>query len=98
MEHTVHVDAMLASMEPHEFDEWMAEHNIEPWGDDWRQAGIVAAEIHNGFSAIVAAFTDGDMEAVTATDFYRPAKRKDKQLRYLTPQESLRKNRMTCGV
>ena len=30
--HTVDVDAMLASMTPAEFDEWLAMYAIRPWG------------------------------------------------------------------
>ena len=29
--HTVHVEAMLASMEPREFDAWLIAYNSQPW-------------------------------------------------------------------
>jgi hypothetical protein len=44
---TVHVDAMLAGMTPQEFDEWMTAHWLEPWGDDWLQASVIATAIIN---------------------------------------------------
>lgn len=30
-----------------EFALWKAAYRVDPWGDDWRQAATVAAEIHN---------------------------------------------------
>jgi hypothetical protein len=38
---------MLASMTTQQFEEWFAYYRIEPFGDEWRQAGIIAAEIRN---------------------------------------------------
>ena len=30
-----------------EFEEWMAMYDLEPWGDDWKQAAMVAAMVRN---------------------------------------------------
>lgn len=38
---------MLASMSPGEFDEWVLDHQDEPWGDDWLQASVIATAIIN---------------------------------------------------
>lgn len=38
---------MLASIEPEQFEEWRAMYQLEPWGDDWEQAGTVAAAVWN---------------------------------------------------
>jgi hypothetical protein len=38
---------MLAAIEPSKFDEWMAMYRLEPWGDDWKQAAMIAAKVHN---------------------------------------------------
>lgn len=33
-----------------EYAEWVALYDLEPWGDDWPQAAIVAASVLNSFS------------------------------------------------
>ena len=38
---------MLDQMTPEQMDEWIAFGLLEPFGDTWRQAGMVAAEINN---------------------------------------------------
>lgn len=38
---------MLDEITPEEFDEWWAYYTLEPWGDEWRQACLVAAEAAN---------------------------------------------------
>lgn len=30
-------------LDSQEFLEWMAEYNLEPWGDDWQQAAMISA-------------------------------------------------------
>ena len=34
-------------MDAKEFGEWIAFHNIEPFDDDWRQTGMIAAATQN---------------------------------------------------
>lgn len=92
---------MLAELEPRQFDEWLAEHNLEPWGDDWRQAGVVAAAIDNGFAAVATAFAGGEApEPAQPRDYYRKTKHRSVSSerrprgRYLTAEESLRRDRM----
>lgn len=41
------VDQMLDEMSPHQFDEWIAFHEIEGWGDEHRQTANVMATIFN---------------------------------------------------
>ena len=41
------VDAMLADMEPGQFNEWVALYNLDPWGDDAVQAARLEAAIIN---------------------------------------------------
>lgn len=91
---------MLAGMMPRQFDEWLAMYDLEPWAEEWRQTGTVAAEVGNGFQLIVAAFGGGVPTQIKATDYYRRTGRVEKENgpRRLTPEESLRKNRMLCGV
>lgn len=38
---------MLDELTPEEFDEWYAYYLVAPWGDEWAQAGTVAAEVFN---------------------------------------------------
>lgn len=39
---------MLDRIDPAVFDEWYAMYLVEPWGDEWQQAGAVAAASMNG--------------------------------------------------
>lgn len=39
---------MLDRIDPGVFDEWYAMYLVEPWGDEWQQAGAVAAASMNG--------------------------------------------------
>lgn len=93
---------MLAEIEPRQFDEWLAMHNIEPWGDDWQQAGTIASVLSNCIVALAASFGGekvNEEDLSQPTDYYRPEPRRNKtKLRYLTPEESLRRHRLMCGV
>lgn len=37
----------LSEIEPAQFEEWQAAYDLEPWGDDWKQAALIAATIRN---------------------------------------------------
>lgn len=41
------VDAMLADIEPWQFDEWQNLYDLEPWGNDWWQAAAIQAAVMN---------------------------------------------------
>lgn len=44
---------MLDELTPEQLDEWIAYYRIEPFGEPWRQAALIAAEAHNaGVTAI----------------------------------------------
>lgn len=49
---------MLERMGPEQFEERMAHHMLEPWGDDWRRAGVVAAMIWNAALLQMGLFKD----------------------------------------
>lgn len=38
---------MLSELTPEQFDELQAYHMLEPWGDDWRRSGTIAAMAYN---------------------------------------------------
>lgn len=38
---------MLDELEPRQLSEWFAYYRIEPFGESWKQAGTIAATIHN---------------------------------------------------
>lgn len=38
---------MLARMSRKQFNGWMAEHSLDPWGDDWYMAATIASTIYN---------------------------------------------------
>lgn len=42
------VDAMLRDIEPWQFEEWIALYQLEPWGADWQQTGLLAAKLSSG--------------------------------------------------
>lgn len=91
---------MLERLDPQKFLEWQAEYELEPWGDDWQQAGTIAAVVENTVAPLVAAFAGGEMPKLRRPrDYYRRKKKKrDDGPRYLTAEESLRRQRMLCGV
>ncbi len=39
--------SFLALWEPADFDERFFAYLCDPWGDDWEQAAMIAAEVHN---------------------------------------------------
>jgi hypothetical protein len=43
----LNVDAMLAETTPEQLNEWIAYHQLEPWGDEWVQTATIASAIHN---------------------------------------------------
>ena len=38
---------MLDRIDSRELSEWMAFHNLEPFGDDWRRSGLTTAAVYN---------------------------------------------------
>ena len=53
------VREMLSRMDSKEFAEWMAFYNLEPFGDEWRQAGMQCATTAN-----CAAFRKGKAKQI----------------------------------
>lgn len=53
---------MLRAMDSDEYVDWMAMFQLEPFGDEWRQAATPAAAIHNamGGKKKGGAFTPDD--------------------------------------
>jgi hypothetical protein len=43
----LNVDAMLADITPDQFNEWIAYHQLEPWGNEAVQTAVVASAVHN---------------------------------------------------
>lgn len=85
---TVDVDGLLAGMPRRLFDEWLAYYQVEPWGDEWDQAGTIAAAAHN------AAFIAGGypelpegMRALRAPDHFIPGRKAKTPLRVISDEE-----------
>lgn len=53
---------MLGQMTPGELDEWIAYSTLEPFGDEWKQAGTIAAEVANGFRTVLAGLAGQQLE------------------------------------
>lgn len=64
------VDRMLDELTPQQFDEWYAAYRAGLFRDQWEQAGLIAAEVHNGFGAIRKGLND---QSVTADYFTNPS-------------------------
>jgi hypothetical protein len=75
----VNVDAFLASITREQFNEWIALYRLEPWGDDWQQAAMLAAAIHNSAGkSYQDTFTPADF--VPALDAPQPVGLSDAEL------------------
>jgi hypothetical protein len=70
---------MLAEIGPERFNELIAYHQLEPWGDEWVQTGTVACAVHNaaGNSRVSPLdFIPGQEERVSGLeDIHATAKR-----------------------
>ena len=69
------VRELLDRMDAREFAEWIAFYNIEPFGDEWRMAGMQAATTAN-----CAAFRKGNSRQI---EEFMPLKQREQ-----TPAES----------
>jgi hypothetical protein len=51
----VNPDEMLDKISPDQFQEWLDEYYLEPWGPaaDWQRSGTIAASVHNSFEQYV---------------------------------------------
>lgn len=86
-------------MEPRQFDEWWALYRIEPWGDDWEQAGTVAAVVHNELISVNRLLTRGDPQSEPNQPAnYIPGRMPDRKKRFLTNEEAQRASRLRAGV
>ena len=66
------VDAMMASMTTQQFEEWYAYYRIEPFGDEWRQSAIIAAEIRNKSTVAYKVTREQPVEGFMPVSFKRP--------------------------
>lgn len=91
---------MLESMTPRQFDEWLAMYSIEPWGDDWDQAGTIAATVHNELIRVnmFLSHKNAKKPEVHESEMYVPGKQPSRKKRYLTLDESIRASRARAGV
>lgn len=76
---------MLADMTPEQFREWEVEHYIQPWGDEWDQAGTIAAAAHNaGIWSKAAAGVEPEADDFLTPEHFIPGRtpqsRKPKRL------------------
>lgn len=56
------VDAMLASADAGRLDEWIEFERLEPEGDDWERASLIATTMHN-FAERVLTMLNADYKA-----------------------------------
>lgn len=65
----VDVDQMLEQITPEQMDEWIAYYRIEPFGEPWRQAALIAAEARNAGITSLAPHLG---RKLTASDMVEP--------------------------
>jgi hypothetical protein len=58
-------------VDPEVVDYWFAYYQLEPWGDEWRQVGTIAAEM-NLQTAATLTTASGQMVPVRSIDSYLP--------------------------
>ena len=96
----VDVDGMLESMTPQQMDEWIAYYRIEPFGDEWLQAGTIAAVMYNVVASVGAAMggkslKDKDMRD---PDDFIPSDKPKRRRRATTPAEQMAVIASTMGM
>lgn len=77
----LNVDAMLAETTPEQLNEWIAYHQLEPWGDEWVQAATIASAVvnSNGGKTSPLDFIPGQTErseGLSDEELHEHAKRK----------------------
>ena len=91
---TVDVDGMLEGMDPGMFSQWLEYYQLQPWGDDWLQAGVVASTAKNYIVMAMSANAGErvkDSDLSTPEDFVPSRKKRKKKKKSMgaTLQESL---------
>ena len=100
VERTVDVDGMLERMTPEQFDEWHRYYLEQPWGDDWQQAGTIAATIHNELVRLSCGFggTDVKPKMLDKPDAYIPKVQEEKKIKRIDPKVQAQRIRSMFGV
>lgn len=80
---------MLANISPRQFQEWRAAFYLDPWGQEWEQAGTVAAASHNAGLLASGQCTEVPANLLTfkTPDHYLPHVRPKRQKRSRVPIE-----------
>ena len=61
---------MLEQMSPADFRERVAHYQIEPWGDDWQQTGMICAANHDSVTRYMKHKNKGHMEEKDCFKWY----------------------------
>lgn len=92
------MDAMLDSITPQQFNEWIAFNSLEPLGNEWEQAALVAATLHNELETIRCMFGGQSKPVFHQVDDYIPtSKPKEKRVRRMTVQEQIDRAKLQAG-
>ena len=94
------VDAMLDSMTPQQFDEWLAYYSLEPFSDGWMQAGIMSATFHNEIESIRCGLAGHSRLTLHDPDQYIPTKEAGRRrpTERMSVQEMEEKARTMAGL
>lgn len=91
---------MLERMSPEQFDEWQADYNLEPWGNEEFNFARQASILHNGFIEVICALLGINPDESlyrTEADFLPGAKGRKPKDNRLTVQEAEVIDRMRYG-
>ena len=94
----IDVDRMLESMTPQQMDEWLAYYQVEPFGDEWLQAGTIAAVVYNVVASVGSAMGGKSLKEkdMRDPDDFIPTD-KPKRRRASTPAEQMAVIASTMG-
>jgi hypothetical protein len=89
------VDQMLEELSPEQFDEWMGFYLVEPFGEQWRQTALIAAESRNAGVIALAPHMKrrlGSKDFVSPDDYFGKSKPSS-----ITPEQFEEIARITYG-
>ena len=91
---------MLESMTPEQMSEWIAYYQIEPFGDEWLQAGTISSTVYNVVASIGAALGGKSLKEKDMREpmDFTPTGAAEKRKRGMRPEEQMAIIAATMGM
>lgn len=92
---------MLEAMSPEQMHEWMAYFHIEPFGDEWLQAGTLSAVFYNTVASIGAGIGGSklkDKDMRDPSDFMPATEKKERRRPGMTTASQIAILKSTMGL